>query len=154
MDKTTLSKRKYIYRVYFDAANMVHVVRHCIAYINSKYLYYIPGDKQKLECVEIDSRIVNSLEEYMDWNAANGRDPFSGVSYMYYWSVSNVDPEATKKSLIEKHKKRTQDRKLGAYQTAVRIAEGELAKAQARLAEFKLKEGIVDDDSSAPLLKD
>lgn len=153
MDKSTLSKRKYIYRVYFDAAKMVHVVRYRIAYINSKYLYYIPGDKQKLECVEIDNRITESLEKYMDWNAANGRDPFSGVSYMYYWSVSDVDPEATKKSLIEKHKKRNQDIKLSGYKTAVRIAEGELAKAQARLEEFKLKEGIVDDDSPGQLTK-
>lgn len=153
MDKSTLSKRKYIYRVYCDAAKMVHVVRYRIAYINSKYLYYITGDKQKLECVEIDKRITESLEKHMDWNAANGRDPFSGVFYMYYWSVSDVDPEATKKSLIEKHKKRNQDIKLSGYKTAVRIAEGELAKAQARLAEFKLKEGIVDDDSPGQLTK-
>lgn len=147
MDKTMLSKHKHIFRVYIDTKNIVHVVRYRIAYINSKYVYYIPGDKQRLECVDIN-RIKESLEKYMDWNTENGRDPLSSVSYMYYWSVSDVDPETTKKALVEKYKKRTQDSQLGAYKTAVRIAESELAKAQARLEEFKLKEGIVDNDDS------
>lgn len=136
MDKANLSKRKYIYRVYVNAVNEIHTERYRIAYMNSKYVYYIAGDKQQLECIEIGMRITESLEKYMEWNASNGRDPMSGVTYMYYWSISDTDPASVKKALVEKYEQQNRERAKARAETAVRIAEQELAKARQRLAEF------------------
>ena len=48
MDKTTLSKHRWIYEMYINEKNEVHIERYKVIYINKKYVFYIRGGDDSL----------------------------------------------------------------------------------------------------------
>ena len=53
MDKSELSKHKYIYKIYQSCSdNSFHIERYPIVYANSSYVYFKVANKQELGCVD------------------------------------------------------------------------------------------------------
>ena len=97
MDKTTLSKHKYIYRVYVSNDETIHCEKFPVVYINSKYVYFERGSKQPLEYTSTDM-VLDSVGWLMEKNASLGKNLLTNVAQRYYWEVSE-NPEETMKSL-------------------------------------------------------
>ena len=73
IDITTLSKQKYIYRVYEDGADELHCTKHSIIYLNSKVVYFKDARKQEYLGNILVSKISDNFAKYMDkyeWSAS------------------------------------------------------------------------------------
>lgn len=63
MDKTTLSKHRYIYEIYINGKNEVHKERHKVIYINKKYVYIARGGEETLESIYL-TNIYEDLDDF------------------------------------------------------------------------------------------
>lgn len=63
MDKTTLSKYRWIYEIYINGKNEVHKERHKVIYINKQYVYIARGGNEALECIYL-ANIYEDLDDY------------------------------------------------------------------------------------------
>lgn len=101
LDKTKLSKQKYIYCVYAGKdgptlGSKLHVERFPIVYINSKYVHFkLPGD-EALDLKSLDF-VKDSLESLSGYEIDSLR-----YTRQYFWSVGEDLPE-TLNDIRKKH---------------------------------------------------
>lgn len=113
MDKTTLSKHRWIYKMYINSNNEVHVERYKVIYINASYVYYISGGEDMLRYMSLSS-VFNNLEEFI--SEGNIERFLSSVYWtVFFWEpVGQVDYESLRrkaeKQNIEKKIAQTQER--------------------------------------------
>ena len=113
MDKTTLSKHRWIYEMYIDKNNKVHTERYKVIYINASYVYYRRGGDDMLSYMRLTS-IFNNLEEFINEKSV---DHFLSSMYwrIFFWEpVGQVDYESLRrkaeKQNIEKKIAQTQEK--------------------------------------------
>lgn len=113
MDKTTLSKYRWIYKMYINGNNEVHVERYKVIYINASYVYYISGGEDMLRYMSL-STVFNNLEEFI--SEGNIERFLSSVYWtVFFWEpVGQVDYESLRrkaeKQNIEKKIAQTKER--------------------------------------------
>lgn len=113
MDKTTLSKHRWIYKMYINSNNEVHVERNKVIYINASYVYYISGGEDMLKLMSL-STVFNNLEEFI---SEGNIERFLSSAYwtVFFWEpVVQFDYEylrrKAEKQNIEKKIAQTQER--------------------------------------------
>jgi dipeptidase len=113
MDKTTLSKHRWIYKMYINGNNEVHVERYKVIYINASYVYYISGGEDMLNYMSLSS-VFNNLEEFI---SEGNIERFLSSAYwtVFFWeSVGQFDYESLRrkaeKQNIEKKVAQTQEK--------------------------------------------
>ena len=107
MDKTTLSKHRWIYKMYINVNNEVHVERYKVIYINASYVYYISGGEDMLKLMSLSS-VFNNLEEFINEGYV---ERFLSSAYwtVFFWEpIGQVDHE----SLRRKAEKQNIEKKL------------------------------------------
>lgn len=67
ISKETLSKRKFIYRLYDDRVGLPHIEKYPVIYINEEYVYFKVAGKQELGCKEI-RYTKKGLSDYINKN--------------------------------------------------------------------------------------
>ena len=97
MDKTMLSKHKYIHEVYIAAYNRIHLERYPVVYINGRYVYYSRGNQQMLGFLSLDS-VHDSLESHLRNNINRGRHLNYGFDRLFAWEVGG-DPNELRAKL-------------------------------------------------------
>ena len=73
IDITTLTKHKYIYRIYEDGADELHCTKHSIIYLNSTVVYFKDARKQEYLNNILVRNISDNFTKYMDeyeWSAS------------------------------------------------------------------------------------
>ena len=96
LDKTTLSKQKYIYCVYADKKDMVHTEHFPVIYINSHYVYFkVPGD---------DALVLRSIFNIKDSLCSLNEYEIDNLRYtkQYFWAMDEDIPK-TLKDITEKY---------------------------------------------------
>ena len=83
IDKTTLSKHKYIYRIYEDGADEVHFQKFPIVYLNSKVVYFKDARKQEYLANVLVSKISDNFAKY----AKDVLDKYYKTIDDYFWDV-------------------------------------------------------------------
>lgn len=84
VDKDELSKRKFIYEIYYSGN--LNIKRHPIIYINSRYVYFkVPGN-DKLQMTSLNNIKDNVLD--IDF-----KNILSGYMHKYVWSINTMDEE-------------------------------------------------------------
>lgn len=88
IDLQTLSKQKYIYRVYETYERKLYCDKHPIIYINSKVVYFKSSRKaERLTCInanEVNDNFVHYAQKHL-------LDRFGGSIDAYFWDVdSNI----------------------------------------------------------------
>jgi len=98
MDKTTLSKHRWIYKMYINGNNEVHVERYKVIYINASYVYYISGGEDMLKLMSLSS-VFNNLEEFI--NEGNIERFLSSAYWeVFFWEpVGQVDYESLRRKV-------------------------------------------------------
>lgn len=84
IDKTTLSKHKYIYRIYEDGTDEVHFQKFPIVYLNSKVVYFKDARKQEyLANVEV-RKVFDNFGKFIEdkHGSASWRDIDD-----YFWDI-------------------------------------------------------------------
>lgn len=134
-DKATLSKHKYIYKVYQDRNDCIHCERFPVVYINSKYVYFECASKQPLEFISTEM-VLDSVERLMEKNTSLGKDLTSGITYHFFWEVSE-SPEETMKALREAQNASKRAREIENAERGLKYAQMQLNLAQERLDKLK-----------------
>lgn len=89
MDKSQISKKKYVYHVYLARSNpnsyeeVLHIEKHPLIYANSEYLYYKGSRYSRLTCVEMyrarDCFNADEVQKLIVNKTLN----------LYYWNVED-----------------------------------------------------------------
>lgn len=96
MDKTTLSKHRWIYEMYINGNNEVHIERYKVIYINGSYVYYIRGGDDMLSYMYL-SNVFNNIEEFI---AEQRVENFLASAYqrVFFWKpVGPIDYESLRR---------------------------------------------------------
>lgn len=99
IDKSNLSKLKYIYRIYStDDKSKVHCEKYPIAYINERYVYFIVGDKTTLH-----SKMMGQVKEV--YNSVKDIDiPYYGRDFdNYFFFVNDFDRDTLLQGFSEEY---------------------------------------------------
>lgn len=136
IDKTTLSKHKYIYRVYEDSAGKVHCAKYPIIYLNSKVVYF--KDARKQECLA--NILVSKISDNFAGYAQDVLDKYYKTIDDYFWDV-----EGNLQELFQEFKQKRKVAKLMQAEKQITFryvqAQKELEAAKEKLNELlKLKE--------------
>jgi hypothetical protein len=139
-DKTTLSKHKYIYRVYEDSTGEVHCSKYPIIYLNSKVVYFKDARKHEYLANVLVSKIYDNFEVYAQ-----------AVLDMYYKTIDDYfwDVEGNLKELFFEFKQKRKAAKLIHAEKQITFryvqAQKEFEAAKAKLNELiRLKENKND----------
>ncbi|MBO5969846.1 MAG: hypothetical protein J6S14_15250 [Clostridia bacterium] len=63
MDKSTLSKHRYIYELYINRKNEVHIERYKVAYINKTSVWFIRGGDENLTGMRL-RYVYDNIDEF------------------------------------------------------------------------------------------
>lgn len=119
MDKSGLSKRKYIYKIYRSYRDHTfHIERYPIIYANSSYVYFKVANKQELQYVEFRyiKNDISDLDLTKEYQLEQG---------LYTW----YDPKITDSEFnqIAKEFKRKQ------YESLIKDKKSEIKRLEFRL---------------------
>lgn len=128
MDRTTLSKHKYIYEVYIAEDKRIHFQRYPVVYINAKFVYYVRGDKQMLGFLNLIS-VHDSLESHMQNNANKGRHANYGVNRMFCWEIGR-DPNELRAELQASTNRSEKEKQIALAKQRWEMAESNAADAK------------------------
>lgn len=140
IDKSTLSKKKYIYRLYEDRDGVPHVEKYPVIYINEKYVYFKVASKSELGRINISDTYTSVV--------AYGKRDFYGrhavTKECFFWEdnilgqrlISNIEAERDEalKAILEidiQTARNRVTRRKNEYDEAVK----ELERLEARLKE-------------------
>jgi hypothetical protein len=83
IDKTTLSKHKYIYRIYENTVGEIHCAKYPIIYLNSKVVYFKDARKQEYLANVLVSKVCDNFTVY----AQAVLDKYYKTIDDYFWDV-------------------------------------------------------------------
>lgn len=128
MDKTTLSKHKYVYHVYLAQDKRVHFERYPVVYINGMYVYYVRGHKQMLGFLNLIS-VRDSLEQHIRNNIERGHHMNYGTHNLYCWEIG-AEPNELLAQLQELNKKDDKEKQIALAKRRWQMAESSAAAAK------------------------
>lgn len=134
MDKTTLSKHRWIYIMYTNGNNEVHTERYKVIYINASYVYYISGGEDMLRHMSL-SRVFNNLEEFISEGSIERFLSSTYVTVFFWEPVGQVDYE----SLRRKAEKQNIEKKLAQNQERMKSLQEEQKALQKEIDALKAK---------------
>lgn len=98
MDLKTLSKQKYIYRIYESVDKVLHCEKYPVVYINSQVVYYKDGRKKEYLNY---TRVLNVKEDFEHFRIGNGSYGDWASFDMMFWNVDEPNIEDIFKDLKE-----------------------------------------------------
>lgn len=90
MDLKTLSKQKYIYRIYESDDKVLHCEKYPVIYINSQIVYYKDGRKKEYLNY---TRISNVKEDFEHFRIGSGCSGDWASFDMMFWNVDEPNIE-------------------------------------------------------------